>query len=73
MTDIPFLRQQQQILFLVWDRNWLVHFSGQSYKPFVTINYDDRKIGQFSSQCDSRVVIYNRKLFIRLVTDRSRS
>ena len=42
---------------------------GQSYKHFTLVNYNSRVvIWQFSSQYDSRVVIYERKIFIRLST-----
>ena len=53
---------------------------GQSYKASTLINYDSRVVGisnllvntslesQFTSKYESRVVIYERKMFIILAT-----
>ena len=41
----------------------ILQHSGKSYKTFYA-----RKLRQFSSQYDSRVVIYKSKMFIRLTT-----
>ena len=45
--------------------------SGQSYKAIYAskLRLYSRSIKQFPSQYDSTVVIYERKLFIRLATD----
>ena len=44
--------------------------SGKSYKASMLINYDSivRKYKQFTSNYESRGVIYKRKMFIRLAT-----
>ena len=44
--------------------------SGQSYKHFMLVNYDSRVgiWGYFPVRYDSRVVIYEHKMFIRLAT-----
>ena len=41
--------------------------SGQSYKHFTIVNYDSRL--ENTPYYDPRVVIYDRKMFIRLATD----
>ena len=45
-------------------------FSGQSYQAFTLVNYDSRVVnmGYFQVRYNSRVVIYERKMFIRLAT-----
>ena len=50
---------------------WLLG-CGQSFKHFTLINYDSRVViwGYFPVRYESRVVIYERKMFIRLATDR---
>ena len=44
--------------------------SGQSYKHFTLVNYDSMVViwGIFPVRYDSRVVIYELKMFIRLAT-----
>ena len=42
--------------------------SGQSYKHFTIVIYDPRVV-IWSIRYDSKVVIYERKIFIRLATD----
>ena len=46
--------------------------SGQSYKHFMLVNYDSmvRNMVYFPVRYDSRVVIYKRKMFIRLATEK---
>ena len=42
---------------------------GQSYKHFMLVNYDSTVVIWGIFQSGTRVVIYERKMFIRLVTD----
>ena len=47
------------------------HSRGQSYKASTLVNQlwlKSRKYKQFPSKYDSRVVIYERKMFMRLAT-----
>ena len=45
-------------------------FCGQSYKASTLVNYNSssRKYKQFTCNYESRVIIYKRKMFIRLAT-----
>ena len=43
--------------------------SGQSCKHFTVVNYDSRVVLDWNPYYDPRVVIYERKMFIRLATD----
>ena len=56
---------------IVFKLEWFNTFSSQSYKHFTLVNYNfqGHNKGYFPVRYDSRVVIYDHKMFIRLATE----